>query len=883
MLVVGWKAKPPTFIEVLRSLPWLPAQPRQWSSDDDDSQTRLYTPGELYRPGQRRLVSAVRPVLPFAEPQAEVRELLGFASTDATEMDEAGDPGPVGGQLAALLRVEPSTLDEQQYRELQQTVGVVYAELARLDDPQASLKDWDWLHAGASTADEGIRVLMEGRWRGAETVFFNSLELEPNPWIGSIAGWSTRDIGLQRTLLEAVGVRDQPAIEDWLRLLRELHSQTEGEPLSGRDLDLARRSIIKLAGRLRETGADRAPGQIFVLGADDRLIEAAVSFEIDSPRVQSLGERVSLPTIRRDEDNRRVALWGGTQPISQVVHMDNPRGQVVEDYEDVASVRLLLALCRDHTEVWASLVARLRYHYASCTPQTEEVDLARVADWQSEATELSENLSLVVYETLTVGLTFDGTDHDVLPVEESYFVDYETARIHIVESELEFSLDQALARLCLGASTRGPEAAEAGRTLMRVARAPEDARTILDRQNCLTPPDETEDMADLEDLPDEDELPTWDETATDAPSEELEVGGDSGDATTEHEQAAAGWNEGEDEEASTSGGASTGSGVDPTQSPSGPSQHSSQEGETGAGESESDDASKTSPRQAGARQHQPGSGGRARGSRTSWKKSPTRNARTSGSSKASSDNTRTGPDSSRASRPRDRMTSYVARADGSTNPRHHERHQWEAAADRGHTGEEAVVAHERDRGRYACQMAKGNPGYDVASSPAEVDGLPDMEHPDARYIEVKSTKHGWDAYGVAISEPQFQMARDDDFGPKWWLYVVEHVDTDEQVIHEVPNPLRDSGLQYRFDGGWAAWAARRREEATAAPPPPATPAEDERVGKRYRQRQRKGELWTFTVLKISKDKSSGRPRARILLDSGQTRTIHNLDGWEPVE
>ena len=226
------------------------------------------------------------------------------------------------------------------------------------------------------------------------------------------------------------------------------------------------------------------------------------------------------------------------------------------------------------------------------------------------------------------------------------------------------------------------------------------------------------------------------------------------------------------------------------------------------------------------------------------------------------------------------MTSYVTREDANANTRHRVRHEWEKNAETGELGEAAVVAHERAIGWFACQMEANNDGYDVASSPIEIDGLPDMNHPDARYIEVKSTKHGWDAYGVAISETQFEMAQ--DYRTSWWLYVVEHVDSEQQVIHEVPNPLIDSGLQYRFDGGWSEWADRKRVSRTA-PPTVDEPDRDPRVGSIFRQRQRNGQVWTFQVEKIWRDLSSGRAQAQIILVSGQKKTILNFDNWEPID
>ncbi len=936
----AWNTKPPNLSTVLQQLPWIPSQPRLWSSDPDDFTTRLYKPSELYRPGQRRLVSAVRPVFPFAEPLIEVRELLGFASVGAAEIDEKEDPGPVGEQLSALLRVDPGTLEEHLVLEFQQTVGVVYAELARLDDPESSFENWTWPHLEDPEGLGEICVLMDKGWRRPETLFFNALPIEPNPWIGSISGWSKQDVARQRPLLEAVGVRDQPEVDDWVRLLRELHDKAGGTPLTDSDLALARRALITLASMLREGDAESS-SPTYVLSDNDSLIEADGSFEIDSPRVQGLRDKLQLPVIKREEDNRRVALWAGAQPISEVVRLGNPRGSVVEDYPETDLVKTLLNLTRQHAKIWTRLVARLRYHYTMRASDEQDVNLATIREWQEEALVLASRLALTVYKALVVDLNFEGTDHEALPLDERYFIDHDAAMIHIVEGELDFSLDEALARLALGSSISGPEAAEAGRILMRVARSPADARAILDRQNVLSPPDETEAVADVEGEVIEQDFPTWDgESAGETPDDETADGeapgheevddqvqdvphaGQEDEHDFEEDAVAAGLDDDHqpdsvDGDTPSSSHDEGGSGpAAPLEDEDGPGTGHSPEGRSAASRSEHDTESTNGQDSGEGKSTNTGSGGRASsngggpsgGSRnananrhdsgTNWgapgrARRGTRKQGQPGQPKGSrwkkpgpsttrstSDSTRSRTTSNRTSRPRDRMTSYVAREDAKENTRHRARHEWEKKADTGKLGEAAVVAHERAKGWFACPMDTNNPGYDIASSPTGIDGLPDMDHPDARYIEVKSTKHGWDAYGVAISETQFEMAREK--GASWWLYVVEHVDSERQVIHEVPNPLIDSGLQYRFDGGWAEWAARKRE-SRVTPPTADEPGRDPRVGSRFRQRQRNGQVLTFRVEKIWHDRSSGRSLAQIVLDSGQKKTIHNFNNWEPID
>lgn len=878
-----WKSNPPKLMVVLKALRWLPAQPRMWAAEEDDFTQRLFAPTELSPPAQRPRVSAVRPVLALAEPNKELREDLGLQSAGASEMDEAEKSGPIGEQLCALQLQDPGSMDEATLDDFKKTVNAVYTQVANLSDPETALKKWHWPHV-----DEGLEVcvLVEREWRHPRTVFFNRLDFPPNPWIGSITGWEERALSLQRPFLEAIGVRDLPEPADWVRMLSGLRELAEDRPLTGTHLGLANRALRALATELKN-GSVEACGPMFVLSDVDGLIDAEESYELDSSRLQGHRDGLDLPIIKREEDNRRVARWAGVQPISKVVTLGNPQGPIVEDYSEPDRAKSLLRLVVERPDIWGTLVARLRYHYALKSDEDTDIELATVREWQEEAVELGTALCLTVYKTLTVELSFAGINHEPLSLTERYFIDHENAAVHITEDELDYSLEEALAALALGGDISSAEAAEAGKILLRVARAPDDLRVILDRLDIAYPPDETLIEEDPSDEVTESPSEQWssDDSAVDGdegPSEEASQG------TTDCETADA-------VPGVTNSGSGHGDAGGDDQSGDDHASAVTTVGEHGQSSTATDGEASRDATNRRDTQKTDGTDATKSNGTTPWQsanKGGTRNQkgkkgrkwREPGDRKASTDqpNSDTTSKQSRSqSRPRDRMTSYVTREDTTQERRHRERQEWEQMAEAGRLGEAAVLKHELRKGWSAVEIGGNNPGYDIASSPSEGEDGPDMNHPDARYIEVKATQHGWDAYGVAISETQFKMARDPDKHSRWWLYVIEHVDTPAQHIHEVPNPVVNLGLQFRFDGGWAKWAERERTRRTT--PIPQTPNHSDREGKRFRLQHPSGKILDFTVIRIVHDVASKRLSAQVLLDSGEKRTLHNLDSWEPLD
>lgn len=104
----------------------------------------------------------------------------------------------------------------------------------------------------------------------------------------------------------------------------------------------------------------------------------------------------------------------------------------------------------------------------------------------------------------------------------------------------------------------------------------------------------------------------------------------------------------------------------------------------------------------------------------------------------------------------------------------------------------AVCAYEKARGRITEQMAQTHPGYDIISR----NPLTGEE----RFIEVKGVNGEWNQIGVGLSRLQFSNAQ--DYGDRYWLYVVEFVSSPE---HRRIHPIRSPATQitsFMFDGNW---------------------------------------------------------------------------------
>ena len=117
----------------------------------------------------------------------------------------------------------------------------------------------------------------------------------------------------------------------------------------------------------------------------------------------------------------------------------------------------------------------------------------------------------------------------------------------------------------------------------------------------------------------------------------------------------------------------------------------------------------------------------------------------------------------------------------------------------------AVCAYENERGRVPEQMAQTHPGYDIISR-NPVTG-------EDRYIEVKGVNGEWNQTGVGLSRFQFSNAQ--DYGDRYWLYVVEFVSDHEHIrVHPIRSPATQV-TAFMFDGNWRDAVTEERADPSA--------------------------------------------------------------------
>jgi hypothetical protein len=139
----------------------------------------------------------------------------------------------------------------------------------------------------------------------------------------------------------------------------------------------------------------------------------------------------------------------------------------------------------------------------------------------------------------------------------------------------------------------------------------------------------------------------------------------------------------------------------------------------------------------------------------------------------------------------------------------------------------AAVRFEEQRGWTPEEQPHNNPGYDILS-----------HGPDGtrRLIEVKGLESDWTERGVKLSHVQFGMAQ--QYPEEYWIYVVERArDLGHQRVNAIGNPFQKVD-EYWFDNAWRALA----DEGAGAQ------ALNVRVGAKVRH-----QLWgTGTIIEVKK-------------------------------
>jgi len=104
------------------------------------------------------------------------------------------------------------------------------------------------------------------------------------------------------------------------------------------------------------------------------------------------------------------------------------------------------------------------------------------------------------------------------------------------------------------------------------------------------------------------------------------------------------------------------------------------------------------------------------------------------------------------------------------------------------------------QGRHAEELGLTHPGYDLISTNPNTG--------ERRLIEVKGIDGEWNKTGVSVSRTQFANAQ--EFGDKYWLYVVEFaLDPNGARVLPIKNPAMQVS-QFMFDSGWRAVATNEQ-------------------------------------------------------------------------
>lgn len=84
-----------------------------------------------------------------------------------------------------------------------------------------------------------------------------------------------------------------------------------------------------------------------------------------------------------------------------------------------------------------------------------------------------------------------------------------------------------------------------------------------------------------------------------------------------------------------------------------------------------------------------------------------------------------------------------------------------------------------------------NKGFDIYEK--------DMSGQTIRYIEIKTLTGPWAEGGVGITKHQLDFAQKQK--DKWWLFVVENINTDNTKVYQFKNPILEAN-RFMFDNSW---------------------------------------------------------------------------------
>lgn len=123
------------------------------------------------------------------------------------------------------------------------------------------------------------------------------------------------------------------------------------------------------------------------------------------------------------------------------------------------------------------------------------------------------------------------------------------------------------------------------------------------------------------------------------------------------------------------------------------------------------------------------------------------------------------------------------------------KNQRESAKEIGAKGENYILTHKEilllSKDNDFQKTPSNNKGYDISEK--------DNNGQIIRYIEVKTLTGQWGQGGVGITEHQLEFAQKEK--EKWWLFVVENINTDNTKVYQFKNPILEAN-RFMFDNSW---------------------------------------------------------------------------------
>ncbi len=212
--------------------------------------------------------------------------------------------------------------------------------------------------------------------------------------------------------------------------------------------------------------------------------------------------------------------------------------------------------------------------------------------------------------------------------------------------------------------------------------------------------------------------------------------------------------------------------------------------------------------------------------------------------------------------PNDRKPVYVGKEDLNAGDRSKE--QKSMAEEIGELGENYLLKLAKkyvlspDNDFY--KASPNNKGYDITEENRSSGRI-------VRYIEVKTLTGKWGEGGVSVTEHQFDFAQKQK--DRWWLFVIEGINTDSPKVYQFKNPVVEAN-RFMFDSSWKQLAYQKEDIANQEP----------KVGDKY-EIKIDGEQKIAEITNI-KDKGA-LSKVEMVLENGQKVKVRFKKSWKKID